>query len=235
MKALIYGDVQPESVDCSIAFHGFEDLNYEIVLSKQWLIFDKKNFEQFEVCVGGVDICRFALNKMGIKNYDIPCYPLELMPYLYRNIQIIKAKHLYKLNEIKFIKPVRPKRFQAFLTNDDNKLMSIMDLDDNEEIYVSDIVNFESEWRVYVENNEIKLICNYNGDPTLFPNVKTIREMIKSWSGPCCYALDVGELCGKTSLVEFNDFYSLGNYGLFPKNYVQMLTRRWKELKNGNL
>lgn len=232
MKALVYGKEMPYSVDCSIAFHGLENLEFEITLTNNWLAFNKEEFEQFDVCVGGVDICRFALSKMQIKDYDIPCYPSQLNSYLDREIQIIKAKDIYKLKEAKFIKPVRPKRFTGFTTNNKDRLLYLMNIDDDEQIYVSDIVHFESEWRVYVEDNKIKSIHYYQGDPTVFPNVKRINNMLESFDGPCCYALDVGELNGHTSLVEFNDFYSLGNYGLFPEDYARMLIRRWKELKN---
>lgn len=231
MKALIYGDIFPETVDCSIAFHGLEDLNYDITISKKWLTFNKEDFEQFDICAGGVDICRFALNKIGIKNYDIPCYPTALYSYLLRNIQIIKTKDFYKIKGIKFVKPVRPKRFQAFLTSDNDKLMYLMNLEDDEQIYISDIVKFESEWRVYIEDKNIKVICNYNGNPKLFPDVKTIESMIDSWQGPCCYVLDVGLINNSTVLVEFNDFYSIGNYGVFPCDYAKMLLKRWTELR----
>jgi len=33
-------------------------------------------------------------------------------------------------------------------------------------------------------------------------------------------------------LVECNDFYSIGNYGLFPKKYAEMLIARWKEFRS---
>ncbi len=56
--------------------------------------------------------------------------------------------------------------------------------------------------------------------------------MIQSWAGPSCYALDVGIIGSVTALVEINDFYSIGNYGLGPKEYVEMLMLRWSQLTN---
>ena len=57
--------------------------------------------------------------------------------------------------------------------------------------------------------------------------------MMYDFQGPCCYVLDVGILYnGNTTLVEFNDFYSIGNYGLFPEIYAEMLVQRWTELKS---
>jgi len=232
-KALIYGKDIPHSVDCSIAFHGFEELDYDIIISNNWLSLNKNDFEQYSVCVGGVDVCRWALSKMGVKNYDIPCYPPQLKSYFSREIEIIKLKDLYKIKTKKFVKPIKPKHFQAFTTENRDNLSKLMGFDDDEQIYVCDIVNFESEWRVYVQNNQIKVICNYKGNPTSFPNTRVIENMIYDFQGPCCYVLDVGILYNSnTALVEFNDFYSIGNYGLFPEIYAEMLIQRWTELKN---
>lgn len=48
---------------------------------------------------------------------------------------------------------------------------------------------------------------------------------------PVTYALDFGVTDeGQTLLVEFNDFTSLGSYGLDPKLYASLITERWMEL-----
>ena len=194
MKALVYGKDVPHSVDCSIAFHGFEELEYDITLSNKWLELTKNDFEQFDVCVGGVDMCRYALSKMQVRNYDSSCYPQQLKSFLFRNIEEIRICDLYKVKSKKFIKPIRPKRFVGFTTDNEDLLVSLMNLDEEEKIYVSDCVNFLSEWRVYVNNNEIKAICNYNGNPTMFPDVNKVKKRIADFEGPCCYVLDVGTL-----------------------------------------
>jgi hypothetical protein len=131
----------------------------------------------------------------------------------------------------KFVKPVQPKRCNSFMSNTlkDQSVM-LMHLDENEQFYVSDLIDFESEWRVYVKKNVIQAVCFYKGDPTIFPDAKTIRRMISSWDGPCCYALDVGIARNMTCLVEINDFYSIGNYGLYHMLYAEMLLLRWREL-----
>jgi hypothetical protein len=231
MKVLIQGDKIPHTIDCSIAYHGFEELEADIVLLRNWFSMTKEDFEQYDVCVGGVDICRFALMRMQIKYFEIFCYPEKLIQFLGREIYEIQVKDILKIKEEKFVKPVRPKAFATLITNDEDQFVNLMNIDDNEKAYVSDIINFESEWRVYINKNNIEAICNYKGDPTLFPDVDIIKAMIYSWEGPVCYVLDVGVSQKKTLLVEFNDFYSIGNYGLFPEKYAQMLLLRWSEFK----
>jgi hypothetical protein len=230
-KALLYGDKIPHTIDISSAFHGLEEMDAEITISDKWLNQDGEYFKQFDVCVSGVFDCRFALTKMGKRNFDIVCYPDDLTRFYGRKIEKYKLLDVVK-NKMKnkFIKPVFPKRFEAFVMSQDSQMLNIISLDEEELVYVSDIVKFESEWRVYVDENEIRVICNYKGDPCLFPNIDIISWMIKLYNGPCCYALDVGIVGEKTLLVEVNDFYSIGNYGLFPQKYVEMLIKRWKEL-----
>ena len=48
---------------------------------------------------------------------------------------------------------------------------------------------------------------------------------------PISYSLDVGvDDQGDTLLVEVNDCYALGNYGLDATTYTNMLYDRWKEI-----
>jgi len=231
MKALVYGDKMPALIDCSIAYHGLEELEADITLLKSWYSLSKEDFEQYDVCVGSVTDCRFALTRMGLRDFDIDCYPSELTSFLGRDIQTILIQDILKIKDTKFVKPVKPKRFAAFTTDEEDYYMRLMNTDDDEKIYVSDIMHFQSEWRVYIHDNKIEAICNYKGDPTLFPNVSNVYAMIHSWKGPKCYVLDIGVSDGMTLLVEFNDFYSIGNYGLFPEKYVEMLIARWNEFK----
>ena len=47
----------------------------------------------------------------------------------------------------------------------------------------------------------------------------------------CAFCLDIGILSnGNIELVEINDAYSFGHYGLIPELYAQMLEERWIEL-----
>lgn len=234
LNVLIYGNGMPDSIDCSIAYFGFEELNSTIIMTKNWFSYDKEEIEKFDVCVAGVDFCRFALSKMRLKDFDISCYPEQLNKFLHRNVEVLELKDIcIKIPANKFFKPVKPKRFQAFKSESFN-LNAVVNLDDHEKIYMCDLIDFSSEWRVYVKENKIQLISNYSGDPAFFPDTTKVKEMIDSWKGPCCYALDVGIVKDETVLVEVNDFYSIGNYGLYPRDYAEMLFMRWTQLKNGN-
>ncbi|MMZ67938.1 hypothetical protein D1872_305770 [compost metagenome] len=50
-------------------------------------------------------------------------------------------------------------------------------------------------------------------------------------AAPKGYAVDFGLTDkGETLLVEVNDGYSLGHYGLFSLDYAKLLSARWAEL-----
>jgi hypothetical protein len=243
MKALIQGNIIPQSVDCSIAFHGFEELEYEIKVFNDWIRFSGTDFREYDICVGGVDLTHFAFMKMGLKDWHLSCYPEPLRHFLYRHVEEMYIKDIIKTQpKNSFIKPVKPKRFNHIITGDEVRIsedfISFLNLDEYERAYVCEKVHFISEWRVYVRHNEIQAICFYKGMPTMFPSTSLISFMIDYWViSPCCYAMDVGVLGnGDTVLVEVNDFYSIGNYGLNHHDYAKMLQLRWNEItgaKNG--
>jgi hypothetical protein len=244
MKALIHGNttrkgnidrVSISDPDCAIAYCGLEELGADTDIMATWIGLSKEELESYGVCIGGVNQCRHALFKMGIKNYDIPCYPLNLQHFMERKIEITTIAEVTnkilkrEYTEPKFVKSIGPKVFTPFNTSEID-LDFLYSVGEQEPVYVSDIVRFMTEWRVYVKNGEIIKLCHYSGNPRVFPNILMIKVMISNFQGPCFYALDVGIIGTTTVLVEINDGYSLGNYGLYPSEYAELLTMRWKEL-----
>ena len=62
------------------------------------------------------------------------------------------------------------------------------------------------------------------------PNVVAVSEYK---SAPAAYAIDFGVTDdGRTLLIEVNDGYALGSYGLFYPDYSKLLSARWAELTN---
>ena len=53
-------------------------------------------------------------------------------------------------------------------------------------------------------------------------------------AAPAGFGIDFGVLLdGRTVLVEMNDGYSLGSYGLNAVEYSELLEARWAQLANG--
>jgi len=99
-------------------------------------------------------------------------------------------------------------------------------------VMTSDVVNFVSEYRCFVNRGEIKGIKWYNGDFKRFIDPTTVELIMKLYTNsPISYTIDVGLLeNGKTTLIECNDGWSVSDYGLEPELYFRFLVDRWKQI-----
>lgn len=90
----------------------------------------------------------------------------------------------------------------------------------NKLVYVSQVVNFQSEYRYFIYKGEILDYKWYDGD-TIEPDINVVNEMIQKMTemGKLFYLLDVGVLSdGRTALVESDNAHSFGTYGCTPEN-----------------
>lgn len=104
---------------------------------------------------------------------------------------------------------------------------------------VSQLIDIESEWRVFVFHGEIKHLANYSGNCTIFPSVERIKEMIKCYQSagaPIAYTIDVGITSDeKTVVIECHRFFSCGLYGFNDYSVIPyMFSQEWHEMKNIN-
>ena len=146
--------------------------------------------------------------------------PEELRKYLNREYHIIKGKDIpneFK-NENYFFK-------DADTLKKWNNALNPYDLTfDKETNYVvSKRVIFDSEYRIFIYDNEILGLKNYLGDILLFPDIDYIKDIINNYKGPNAYTLDIGIHDGKTDLIEIHPFVSCGLYGFYDKNIIPML------------
>ena len=97
---------------------------------------------------------------------------------------------------------------------------------------VSERVLFESEYRVFVLEDEVRGIQLYQGDPLCFPDGGFIKQACMQYTALCeerphAYTMDIGISSGRTMLIEIHPFVSCGLYGfcdtclpdMFDKGY----------------
>jgi len=129
------------------------------------------------------------------------------------------------------------------------EILGLRPITDYTRVFISEPVEIFSEWRCFVHNNKLVGLQWYSGDFTEFPsNDKIINfiDRMRTWEHcPIAYTLDVAiirsnkfenndspESNSRTVIMECNDAWSIGNYGLDPLIYVKMLRDRWFELTN---
>jgi hypothetical protein len=225
------------------AWKGLTAMQYDVVCFEDS---DLKTPAFWEMCnrdtpvVAGVVLFDEILEKLGVVYNKIETYPKVLYPYLNRTVvrtTVGEYRKIWDRDEdnrpLMFMKPVKQKQFNGRVMRNILDWICVSKLSDDAEVYVSDPVEFLTEYRVYIRDNEVLLGRNYRGDWTKGIDVKVVEDAVKTFSSesPCAYALDFGLTSdGKTSLVEFNDATSLGNYGLDPVNFSDMIVKRWFEI-----
>jgi hypothetical protein len=132
-----------------------------------------------------------------------------------------------------FIKPLASaKEFAGMVLATPTDLARVRHLEDTLTVQAAEPVVFVSEWRYFVLRGGIVGTAHSKGDCFTHPDVTTIRNAVAGYSGaPAAYGLDFGVTTdGRTLLIEANDGFALGCYGLDPVIYADMLEARWCEL-----
>ena len=143
-----------------------------------------------------------------------------------------------------FMKPLKnTKAFAAgVVTNYKNLPIMLSDYKGPKdiEVLVSEVVDMVSEYRVFVRtrtynDDPITGVKHYLGDPFLVPDkqyvVDAINYLKRYTDMPHSYTLDVAILSdGRTEVIELNDAWSSGSYGLNGKDYLSFYIDRWIQL-----
>ena len=190
--------------------------------------------------VGDNPTIQSVLKRIGY-NREFLSYPKSLRQYLYRNVRettianLIAESSSTDISNI-FIKPRdKSKLFTGFVVNSNNDLFNIFHYSKSTRLFVSPIVEWISEFRVFVNNSNIVGIKNYSGKSDASIDMKLIKSAISdlenSQESTQGYSLDFGVLDnGETALVEWNDGYALGAYGLDEEIYTDLILARWNEI-----
>ena len=191
---------------------------------------------------GSVTSVRRALARLGCEP-PTAILPSELQHHLGRTsreglLGEIREKVLtHRLDAPVFIKPAHAqKAFTGQVVSDIMDLMSSNHLPDDLVVTIQEPVDFIAEWRVFVMEGRILNISHYTGEPAFFPDLQPIRSFLDDYNGQpdrfCAYGADFGILGrnGRTVLIELNDSFALGSYGLNSLAYAAMIEARWNQL-----
>jgi hypothetical protein len=136
-----------------------------------------------------------------------------------------------------FVKPRgATKRFTGRVVSDPVDLRSLPVRSGSTPVWCSEVVDMTAEHRVFVSRGAVVGVRQYDGaarepdDVELAARASRIVESLLPQLPAGC-AVDVAELGeGTVVLVEVNDGFSLGRYGLDADAYLDVLLTRWAEL-----
>lgn len=224
----------PINENCAAALLGFIELGIETASFYGFGDIESLDDLDQEVCLHGhIGDVWLALDKIGKPRPEQLDYPDELKEYLGREITKTNLYNVRYSIKKQFVKPVFQKLFTGFIWSGiKSDRLRIATFDDDTECYVSDIVDFVSEYRCFILDKEILGVKIYKGDWSIAPNRSVIESaVLKFKSAPIAYSLDFGITNdSRTLLVEVNDGFSLGAYGLPPVLYAEMISARWEEM-----
>lgn len=221
----------PDNENHYASAYGFQQLGVEVSSFGEYLKVEDLSDLSDEVGVHGhVKDVWDALKVMHLPLPPPLDYPEELQYLLGRKTW---RSTLAEVVPGTFVKPVRHKAFTGRVwTGTIVDRLATLEVELDEPVWCSEVVDFVSEYRGFVLEDRLLDVRRYKGDWSKAPDRKTLEAAVMAYgSAPAAYGIDVGVTRdGRTLLVEVNEGFALGAYGLDPVYYARMIAARWEQL-----
>ncbi len=244
MKALIQqrdGFLATEG--CYAAWKAMSDAGWAIRFFER---IDDVDVYADEIVIGGLDPVVRALTRLGIELPDID------YPETFRSVLIDPTVEHTTMGAIRqapqswprFVKPTTGrKEFGGLVVRSTNDLLYVTHVADEVQVFSAAPADLRgrTEWRCFVIDRRVRDIRPYtfcpDGDA---PSVTFVQLLVNQWSSaPAGFTVDVVNLGDRARpdwrVIECNDGYALGSYGLHRSTYAELLVARWAELTGSNL
>ncbi|MCD2434560.1 ATP-grasp domain-containing protein [Acidaminococcus sp. NSJ-142] len=229
----------PHSWNFANALYGFGEMGAEVIPYHSLdEVYDQ--VEREDIVLDYIEQCQEIFQKFGIHPY-LPDYPEPLQPFLGRKIWSDTLNHIASDEKLwqagYFVKPVKDKAFTGKI------IQSLADLEgcgqENEDlaVLVSEPLELKQEWRCFIIYDQLVDVRPYQmGEGYLYHyDPQQLLKMLaafRTWQDrPWACSMDIGVTGdGRTVLVECNDAYALGCYGLRALPYAKLISARWSQL-----
>jgi len=222
----------PHHFDCACALYGAIDnvMDYRLTTFDEVASGKFDTLIQRNLFVGSTEFMREVFKRIKLEDVRLP-------KNSNRDCTLMTLEEAHKIisNGGKlFIKPVEIKLFTGLIL-DGMQYSCLSSLPPDTKVMAYEVFKsrVESEWRIYVRDNEMIDAKNYCGDWTISPNYDYVRSVIveNKFSFPCAYTIDIGILENKENVVvEFNDMWAIGNYGIPNDIYLRALKKRYFQI-----
>jgi hypothetical protein len=212
------------------AYIGFKQRQADIYFFEH---IDEVPVERSVILVASIENTNIFFERLGLPPKQSINIPDCLREYAGRKIEhLTVGEFLTRRKYPVFVKPDgKSKEFVAGVVSSEKYLFFFESLPKETKCMTSEVIDILSEYRCYVTEGELKGIKHYQGDFRIFPDVKVIENAIKDYTNaPAGYTIDFGVTHQGTVLIEVNDGFSIGNYGLEHSTYVTLLCKRWLEI-----
>lgn len=215
------------------AWKGFWDLGYECE-SYTWDQMDSLSLTKDTIVCGYIRSVRKALRLLDCPSPVENSIPEELKEFTGRKIWESTLAEIRKYPPPVFLKPLETQKlFTGHVRGPEFKdLLRTCYCPDDTKILASEPVTFVSEYRGFVWEGKLVGWKHYAGDFRKMPDVSVVEAAIKQYkTSPIAYSIDFGlDIDNRSLLVEVNDAFALGSYGLESTLYAKMIEARWDEM-----
>ncbi len=193
--------------------------------------------------VGGIPVVQRALSRLGVEIPLMNAVPPELSNFAGRRIWNASLAEVRTQVENEgspiFIKPLpaQHKLFAGHVVARFRDFIETAGIAPQTLISCSETIAITSEYRGFVHHGELIGFKHYAGDFRIFPDFTPIQAALDAWqTRPVACSMDWGVTeDGRMLLIEVNDGYSLGSYGLTPLLYAPFIADRWFELTGSSM
>ncbi len=209
-----------------VPFYGFGDLNLD----------NMPDLGPTAIVCGNLGDVWDALRLMGRPLPPPLDYPEHLEWMLGRKVELTTLEAVRNGTRRCFLKPVKQKLFGGFVFDpmDPRSRLAVAVYPDETPCFVSDEVDFVSEYRCFFVRGAPVGVKHYRGDSFVALDKSTYNKAVKCCKGkgmPDAYCLDMGVTAdGRTLLVEATEGFAVGSYGLNGLVYARFLEARWLQL-----
>lgn len=228
----------PATEGCYQAWRALEERGWDV---RAFSHVDGVDVHPDQPVIGGLDNVAQALGRLGVTLPDID-YPAPLRPYLLdpdTRVETMGWARQAREHWPLFVKPTTGrKEFTGLVLRRTDDLLTVTHVPDDFPVFVARPADLRScvEWRAFVVGGDVRDIRPYSRCVDAdAPSALFVRMLVEQWhSRPVGFSLDVVNLGSRAApdwrVVECNDGYALGTYGLFRGTYAELLARRWWEL-----
>lgn len=239
---MVNSDGFPFTSNFHALYEGFKKLGVDIKTYTAADLFSETiPYHKDHLVVGHIDQCRRHIKNITGKDVPNIDYPEPLIPFMKRKFEIRPLSSVYGRMTIDenpepiFVKSVSQKFITGFVCNNFSDFVrNCTGIPLDTLVYTSDVVDMKSEYRTYIHRHQIMNSIRYKGDWDKAPRKSVVEDMlyaVRNEKMPIAYSIDVAVLENhSTVLIECNDGFALGNYGLSAMKYAEMNMDRWYQL-----
>ncbi len=183
----------------------------------------------------GPDFADAVANKLGIALLEAPADWLARLPPLLirRRIESVPIRDAWQLRSPAFIKSPNDKSIKAMIYSDGTRLPGSDAVDADTLVLVSDLIDFTSEYRLFVLDGQVHAASQYAEDGRLYiadvsaDALAFGKELLAEVGAslPSAVVIDIGDTSDGWAVIEANAAWASGCYHADPDRVLDVVLR----------